>query len=127
MPAPTTMCDRILVVDDNEDMLDSLREILELGGATVATARSADEAEDALATGFRPSIVVADLKLGSGDRGEDFIARLRDDPTLRGIPIVVMSGSANELRRVDASADRALVKPFDVERFFEVLNELCGR
>ena len=130
MAAPTplaTMCDRILVVEDNPDMRDSLREILEDGGAMVATAPGIAEAEALLAAGLRPSIFVIDLKLGWGETADAFITRLRDDPALAGIPIVVMSGAAHDLRRVDSKADRTLVKPFDVDHFFEVLNELCAR
>ncbi len=118
-------CNRVLVVDDNEDMLDTMRDVLEMHGSTVQTATSTEEAERLLAI-FEPSVIVLDLRLGA-DRGDEFASHLKGDPRYAGIPIVLMSGDTHSLRRLDgAPADATLSKPFDVQHFYDVLAELCS-
>ncbi len=117
-------CDRVLIVDDNADMLETMRDVLELGGSTVATAPSAEEADRILAAGFDPSVVVLDVRLGGGESGEDWARRIRAaHPSL---PIVIMSGDVRELRRLRDDVDAALSKPFQPDRLLEILSELCG-
>ena len=121
LPEP---CDRVLVVDDSTDMLEAMRDLLELGGSTVATATSAEAADRILAGGFDPNVVVLDLRLGGGESGEAYARRLRaEHPSL---PIVAMSGDVGKLRRLRADVDAAVSKPFRPERLLELLSELCA-
>jgi CheY-like chemotaxis protein len=118
-------CERILVVDDHDDMLETLREVLELEGARVETAASAHEADRVLDGGFRPSVVLVDVRLGGGESGDEYARRLRETPRTAIVPVVLMSGDVRELRRLGPLADGTLVKPFEMERLFEVLSEMC--
>jgi CheY-like chemotaxis protein len=118
-------CERVLVVDDNRDMLGSMKDVLELGGARVATATSREQADSIIAGGFDPSVVVLDVRLGGGDRGDDYAHALQ--ATRPGTPIVLMSGDVHELRRLDDEVDATIPKPFDIDRLFEVLSEMCAR
>jgi CheY-like chemotaxis protein len=121
-------CERVLVVDDNPDMLATLRDLIEIAGATAATATSPEEADRVLAQGFEPSVILVDVRLGRGERGDELAHRMRADPRFAGVPIILMSGDIHELRRVadQVGADATVEKPFDVDRLFEMLSDMCG-
>jgi CheY-like chemotaxis protein len=118
-------CERILVVDDHDDMRETLREVLELEGARVETAASAHDADRVLDAGFRPSVVLIDVRLGGGESGDEYGRRLRETPRTASVPVVLMSGDVRELRRLGPLANATLVKPFEMERLFELLSEMC--
>lgn len=122
--AVASPCERILVMDDNADMVESLRDVLELQGADVATALSPADADRVLAGGFNPSVFLLDLRLGPNESGAEYVRRLRAEPRYQSIPIVAMSGDPVGLRRLDA-VDRKLMKPFHLEHLLEALEELC--
>ena len=85
-PAP-----RILVVDDDPDILDYLASLLEDHGYVVRTAASADTALSALA-GFVPDTVLVDA-LMPGRSGLDLLVRVRREPRWEHVPIVIVTGS----------------------------------
>jgi CheY-like chemotaxis protein len=122
---PPKLCDRILLVDDNRDMLDSLKEILEEGGSTVEVAGTAEEAERVLCSGFMPSVFVLDLRLGAGESGEAFASRLRADPRYSATPIVLASGDCDALAEI-GTVDRKLAKPFGIDTLFRTISEVCS-
>jgi len=121
-------CERVLVVNDNRDMLSSMRDVLEFAGAVVETAKGSAEALGILASGFSPSVIVLDLRLGEGERGQDFARLLRADPLYSRTPIALVSGDIGALKLVDPSvADATIGKPFDVDVLLKVLADLCRR
>ena len=76
----------------------------------------------------RPDLILLDLKL-PGLSGHDVIAQLKADPTLRAIPVVVLTTSDTQRDRQQALSNHAnsyLVKPLDFERFKEMLNTLVA-
>ncbi len=117
-------CERILVLDDNADMVESLRDVLELQGAEVATALSPAEADRVLEAGFKPSVFLLDLRLGPSESGAEYVQRLRADPRYQSISVVAMSGDPVGLQRLDA-VEKKLMKPFHLEHLLEALEELC--
>ncbi len=119
-------CERVLVMNDSEDMLAAIRDVLEFGGAQVVTATSREAALRALEGGFEPSVFLLDVRLGDGGSGDGFAASLRASARYARTPIVLISGDVQELGRVEHVADRVLVKPFAIENLFEVLSELCA-
>jgi len=121
---PPKLCDRILVLDDNRDMLASLREVLEEGGSTVETATSIQEAERRLDTGFQPMAFLLDLRLSDNESGETFAKRLRSDPRYSATPIVLFSGDDHALDE-QSVADKKLTKPFGIDNLFQALSEVC--
>jgi DNA-binding response OmpR family regulator len=118
-------CERVLVVNDDPDVLESMRDVLELEGAKVETAASCAEADLALARGFEPDVAVIDLRVGRGESGREYAGRLRANPATAGIPIVIMSGDVHALRRVAHLADATLEKPFEVDDLYAVLSSMC--
>jgi CheY-like chemotaxis protein len=107
---------RILVIEDDPDILNAVAESLVLEGYTVATATNGQDALE-LAGDARPDAIVLDLMLPIMD-GRTFLARCRTQPGCRDVPIVVISAShalraaAEPLR--EFGVDAVLRKPFDL-------------
>ena len=101
---------RILVCDDEPQILRTLRVILDEAGFAVLTAASAQEALDAAAEGS-PDAAIVDLLLPDGD-GVGVTRSIRE---WSEIPILVLSAVEEEvekIRALDAGADDYVTKPF---------------
>lgn len=79
---------RVLIVEDERDLLDSLQEFFEDEGFTVQTAANGAEALSLLEANDLPSVVLLDLMMPVLD-GNELYARMRADPRLAGIPVIV--------------------------------------
>lgn len=104
---------RVLVVDDDAQILRALRTNLTGHGYHVETAQSGEEALDLYAR-HRPDIILLDLGLPGMD-GLEVIQRMRET---RQTPIVVLSAREQErekVRALDLGADDYLTKPFGVD------------
>jgi len=113
---------RVLIVEDNADAADSLRDALELEGHEVAVAYDG-AAGVARARELRPDVVLCDLGLPGLD-GYEVARRLRSDATLRATLLVALSGYAqpeDRTRAAEAGFDRHLAKPPDFAQLAEVL------
>jgi CheY-like chemotaxis protein len=88
---------RILVVDDEPDILTFLSAVLEDNGATVVQATDGDQALD-LARKEKPDLITLDISMPGRDGGQVFEA-LRKDPGLSAIPVCIITGKP-ELRRL---------------------------
>ncbi|MEO6259131.1 MAG: response regulator [Thermoanaerobaculia bacterium] len=103
----------ILVVDDDAPILLLMRSVLREFGLDSVTASSGDDAL-AKARSDRPSLILVDRYM-PGMSGDQLIAKLRAEPGLQQVPILMLSGeplSASEVARV--GADGAVLKPFDL-------------
>ncbi|WP_233837000.1 ATP-binding protein [Paraburkholderia sp. ZP32-5] len=103
---------RILLADDNADMRAYLRDLLQPHYAVELV----HDGEDALlrAEENRPDLILADVMMPRLD-GFGLIARLREDPGLRDVPVILISARAGEESRIEglaAGADDYVVKPF---------------
>ncbi len=105
-PAPSLAGRRILVVDDEPDVLVFYRSVLEDHGATVVEAADGETAL-ALARREKPDLVTLDLSMPGTDGGMVFEALRRDD-TLTDVPVCIITGRP-ELRRL--IYDRAVRPP----------------
>jgi CheY-like chemotaxis protein len=113
---------RVLVVDDNEALRDNLAEALELEGFAVTVAPNGQVALDRLATDPPPRVVLLDYKM-PGMTGADLLARIRADPRLAGVRVVMTTGSTG-MRSVAAAADAILMKPFGVRELMAALKKV---
>jgi two-component system alkaline phosphatase synthesis response regulator PhoP len=86
------MTARILIVDDDVELLDALREVLLDAGYDVLHAADGTAALGLLADGPLPSLALLDLMMPGMD-GLQLRAALRADPRLRAIPVVFLSAS----------------------------------
>jgi PAS domain S-box-containing protein len=118
---------RILVVDDNEDAAELLASALEIMGYTTRVAHDGPEALKA-ATEFDPDVALVDIGLPVMD-GYELARRLHDDPGLRRVPLVAVTGygQPSDRRRSEAAGfDAHLVKPVDIERVDSLIRQLTG-
>ncbi len=88
---------KILVVDDEPDILTFICSVLEDNGATVFQARSGDQALEE-ARRNKPDLVTLDLSMPGKDGGQVF-EEMRNDAELKKIPVFIISGKP-ELRRL---------------------------
>ena len=88
---------KILVVDDEPDILTFIATVLEDNGASVLRAGDGDSAL-ALARAEKPDLMTLDISMPGKDGGEVF-AIMRQDPELKSIPVCIISGKP-ELRRL---------------------------
>jgi two-component system KDP operon response regulator KdpE len=103
----------ILVVDDEPNVLEALRAILEGRGYSVRTATTGARALDEVASD-RPDIVLLDLAMPGID-GLEVCRKIR---AWSGVPILLLSAVSDEVckvRALDAGADDYVTKPFNVE------------
>jgi len=100
----------VLVIDDDETIRVVVRRLVELAGAGVTEAESGEDGLRALDV-ERPDIVVLDIDLPGLD-GWQVLERIRQ---LTDVPVVMLSGHADELEKVralQAGADDYVTKPF---------------
>jgi PAS domain S-box-containing protein len=116
---------RVLVVDDDHDVADSLAMFLETFGAEVRVAYSGAEGVEALGA-FRPELVFLDLGMPGMD-GYETARRMRALPEGRDVAMVALTGWGQEQvyeRARDAGFDRQLTKPAGLEAIQELLGSL---
>jgi PAS domain S-box-containing protein len=116
---------RILVVDDNADVLESLAMLLELTGFAVARARDGQEAIE-IAEGFRPHLVLLDIGLPRLD-GYGVCRHIRDQPWGKDMRIIALTGRGQDdarRRSRETGFDGHLVKPVDPADLRQLLTEL---
>jgi PAS domain S-box-containing protein len=113
---------RVLVIEDNVDAANSLREVLELSSHVLAVAYSGSEAIEK-ARAFRPEVVLCDIGLPGMD-GYQVARTMRADPELRGAKLVALTGYAapeDVAKSRDAGFDAHIAKPPKVEALQAVL------
>ncbi len=124
MPGPDERRRKIVVVDDDPEMLELLSRLL---AADYQVHTAADgESGLALVRRERPDLVVLDL-LMPRMHGFEVCRRLREDPSLSGLKILVSSSKsyANDIATAkSAGADQYVVKPFEVDAFLAEVREL---
>jgi PAS domain S-box-containing protein len=127
-PVTAARC-RVLVVDDDPAVVDSMAVLLQLDGHEVRAAASG-EAALALARSFRPRVVLLDIGLQGMD-GYQVARHLRAQQAAdEKVYLVAVTGYGHEEARArseDAGFDRHLVKPVDPEALCELLAELDGK
>lgn len=119
---------RILVVDDDPEIVQMLVELLESDGRfEVDTASNGFDAGMKTQM-FRPDVVILDYMLPDIN-GNKVIRRLRSDPTLADVKIIIVSGIVNREdieRLLSEGANDFVKKPFHVNELKAKITELVG-
>ena len=104
---------KILVVEDDADLLNMIKTMLQAVGE-VTLARDGQEALDLLKNGFRPDVIVTDLMMPRMD-GLTLAKTLKGDPNVGNIPLVMLtakSGPMDMITGINAGARHYVTKPF---------------
>ncbi len=111
---------RILAVDDNEDILEVLQLILEDFGYEVETLNNGSFLFDKIKA-HRPDLILLDIMLGNLD-GRELCKDVKSQKETHDIPIILISASHNlsNLFKPSNAPDDFLAKPFNI-------NELIGK
>jgi PAS domain S-box-containing protein len=115
---------RVLVIEDNVDAANSLREVLELGDRSVEVAYSGAQGIEK-ARAFRPDVVLCDIGLPGMD-GYAVARAMRGDPELSRVSLVALTGYAlpEDVTKARAAGfDGHLAKPPTIEALERVLSE----
>ena len=117
---------RILVVDDNSDILEVVRIFLESNGYEVFTLSKGDNILND-AVNYSPQLILLDVYL-RGSNGVEICNRLKSNPSTKHIPIIMFSAQTNDyliLRK--CAADDFIPKPFDEKILVEKINNLLKK
>ena len=115
---------RVLVIDDNKDMADSIVALLRLAEYEARAAYSGTSGLE-MALGDRPRIALIDIGLPEMD-GFELARRIRQHPTLKATLLVALTGYGEEHHRRasrEAGFDHHLVKPVNPKTLLESLAE----
>ncbi len=114
---------RVLIVDDEEELLFGLSAFLSRGGWEVLTAKNSEEALSILKT--QPvDIIITDIRM-PGESGLTFLQQLKSER--KDLKTVVMTAKGSpEMERevISLGADAYLEKPFDLDYFLRILNKV---
>jgi len=109
---------RILVVDDDRDLVQTTKAFLEARGYAVSTAHSGIEARDELAK-QRPDLVVLDIMMDYDTDGFNVAYKLRDEPETARIPVIIVSGFTKELETKTHIFEPMMYREWPAAKFFE--------
>jgi two-component system response regulator CpxR len=109
----------VLVVDDDEDVRETLREVVEMVGCSAVLASNGAEALELLAE-RRPCLMILDL-LMPVMTGNELIAAMQQRPELASLPVVIST----------SAPDRApfgfpvIAKPIDIQKVWDQVRQNC--
>lgn len=118
------MSKKILVVEDEADILYFARIRLKKAGYCILEATNAKDAMK-LITEEKPDLVLLDLLL-PGERGEVLCKKMKADPKLKKIPVLLFTATANKVSEkiIETGADDGIMKPFDPKDLLEKIEKL---
>lgn len=117
---------KALIVDDDEELVELIRDVLEADGRF--DVRVANNGFDAgmMVKEYRPDIIVLDVMLPDIN-GKEVCQRVRSDSTLDDVKIICISGMVEQDKVADlkeSGADEFMQKPFEIEALVERMCQL---
>ena len=118
---------KILIVDDEPNIVVSLKYLLERGGYQVLVARDGQEAIDAIRH-ERPALVLLDVMMPKKS-GHEVCAELRADDSLREVRVLMLSAKGRDTdvdKGLGVGADAYMTKPFSTRELAAKVAEMLG-
>jgi DNA-binding response OmpR family regulator len=118
---------RIIVVDDDEEVLDTIELVLEIGGYEVEPLNHAEGIHE-IVNSFNPDLIILDIVLGKID-GRTICNEIKTNPKTKHIPILMMSGlyKAEEINLLATPPDDFMPKPFKMDVLLEKIESLINK
>jgi two-component system, chemotaxis family, chemotaxis protein CheY len=124
------MSKKILLVEDQEIERTALRNIIAAEpNWEVSEAADGHIALDMLCAGFRPQLCLVDLRMPNVD-GLEFLRRVRRDPDLRALKVMIISASRDRTTIVELAKlgiEGYLLKPFDPDKTLSILRPVMEK
>jgi DNA-binding response OmpR family regulator len=118
------MC-KVLVVDDDNDILEVLSLILSMNGLQVEAVSKGGEVYDNVFT-TKPNVILLDVNLGTHD-GRTICNDLKTQSETKDINVIMFSANHNiRQSAMDNKADDFLEKPFDMDQLVERVKSFCN-
>ncbi len=117
----------ILVIEDDPDIRDTLRQILEMQGYRVDVAAHGREGLDALAGGMRPNLILLDLMMPVMN-GWEFLStrRTQSDAEAGRIPVVLISAVRNLEEQRELKDYPFVKKPLDLDTLLDTIERYAS-
>src|SRR5881296_2216043 len=122
------MARRILIADDEPDIVTSLEFLMRGDDYEVRVARNGEEALQ-LAESFRPDIVVLDVMMPQRS-GFEVCQKIRENPILRDVKIIMLTAKGREVEKekgLDLGANAYVTKPFSTKELMNTVRGLLPR
>jgi CheY-like chemotaxis protein len=120
---------RVLAIDDDPDICSLLTLYMKLEGIGIQTASTRDEIITAFRETQLPDLVLLDVSLPTIN-GFDVLAKLRQHPILKVLPIIMLTAEANResvIRGILAGADGYVTKPFQIQPLIRAIKAVLGQ
>ena len=120
------MSKKILAVDDDRDIVDVIKIILEDEGYEVSTLTSGRNILDVISS-IRPDLILLDVMLGGMD-GREICKSIKSHAIFKYIPIVMISASHNlqSVLKMPGSPNDFISKPFDIDHLVSKVRMQLG-
>lgn len=116
------MSKKILIIEDDQDIIDIMTYILEDEGFTVVSQSGIGTIADIVQ--LEPMLILMDNQLKDG-QGTDLCKTLKDNPSTAHLTVVLVSANLDiEKMAVEACADGLLKKPFSIEEFVSIVKKM---
>ena len=114
----------VLVVDDDADIRELIKILLEAEGYCVNIAADGFDALQQLRSGQPPGLIILDFMMPRLD-GEEFVKRIREGRSAR-IPILIMSGHSEAQKAANELQLPYLMKPVEMEELLSTVRRLTA-
>jgi DNA-binding response OmpR family regulator len=116
---------KILIVDDNEDLLHLLQFIFTSRDHIVHTTTRGEETFNLINT-FQPALICLDINL-SGMDGRDICRKIKTTEETKHLPVILISANIIKQTTIDESlADEFAAKPFDIHELLVKVTKLIA-
>ena len=118
---------KIIVVDDDQEVLETIELVLEIGGYDVTPIDQAEGIHEEV-NHINPDLIILDIVLGKID-GRVICKEIKSNPKTKHIPILMMSGlyTTKEIDKLDIPPDDFLPKPFKMDVLLEKIEQLIAK
>jgi two-component system phosphate regulon response regulator PhoB len=114
---------KIIIIEDDPDILDIMAYILAEEGYDVLTAKDGAPLQNVHT--YNPALILMDNRL-TGGQGKDFCRKFKNDPATRHYPIVLVSANVGlEQMARESGADGYLKKPFDISELVDLVKKFA--